>query len=175
MWRKRAVGLVAAAVLLTGGTAIAASTKNFEVHLRGEHEVPARETRARGEAKLQIHDHGSELRYKLEVSNISNVFMAHIHLGAEGSNGPIVVWLYPSTVPGVQAPLGGGRINGRIAEGTITGANLTGPLTGHPLSELFDAIQSGNAYVNVHTSDGVDPPNTGPGDFPGGEIRGQLP
>jgi hypothetical protein len=33
---------------------------------------------------------------------------------------------------------------------------------------------SGAAYVNVHTSDGVEPPNTGPGDFPGGEIRGQV-
>jgi hypothetical protein len=36
------------------------------------------------------------------------------------------------------------------------------------------AIKAGNAYVNVHTSDGVDPGNTGPGDFPGGEIRGQI-
>jgi hypothetical protein len=35
------------------------------------------------------------------------------------------------------------------------------------------AVESGNAYVNVHTNDGVEPPNTGPGDFPGGEIRGQ--
>jgi hypothetical protein len=26
----------------------------------------------------------------------------------------------------------------------------------------------------VHTNDGVPPPNTGPGDFPGGEIRGQI-
>src|SRR5205807_7617422 len=25
-----------------------------------------------------------------------------------------------------------------------------------------------------HTNDGMAPPNTGPGDFPGGEIRGQL-
>ena len=35
-------------------------------------------------------------------------------------------------------------------------------------------IASGLTYVNVHTNDGVDGPNTGPGDFPGGEIRGQL-
>jgi hypothetical protein len=28
--------------------------------------------------------------------------------------------------------------------------------------------------VNVHTNDGVDPINTGAGDFPGGEIRGQI-
>jgi hypothetical protein len=26
----------------------------------------------------------------------------------------------------------------------------------------------------VHTNDGVAPPDTGPGDFPGGEIRGQI-
>jgi hypothetical protein len=26
----------------------------------------------------------------------------------------------------------------------------------------------------VHTNDGVPPINTGPGDFPGGEIRGQI-
>jgi hypothetical protein len=175
MWRKRAVGLVAAAILLTGGTAIAASNKNFGTHLKGEHEVPTRETRAQGQATFQLSDDGNELHYKLNVANIENVFMAHIHQGPSTGTGPVVVWLYPSTVPGVQAPLGGGRINGRIAEGRITAANLTGPLTGHPLSDLVAAIQAGNAYVNVHTSDGVAPIDTGPGDFPGGEIRGQLP
>ena len=65
-------------------------------------------------------------------------------------------------------------MDGVLAEGTITAADLVGPLAGHPLSDLIDAIQAGNAYVNVHTNDGVAPTNTGPGDFPGGEIRGQL-
>jgi hypothetical protein len=37
---------------------------------------------------------------------------------------------------------------------------------------LIALIQSGNAYVNVHTSDGS--ANPGPGNFPGGEIRGQV-
>jgi hypothetical protein len=41
-------------------------------------------------------------------------------------------------------------------------------------ADALAKIRSGNAYVNVHTSDGVGPPNQGPGDFPGGEIRGQL-
>jgi hypothetical protein len=41
-------------------------------------------------------------------------------------------------------------------------------------SVLVNAITSGNAYVNVHTNDGVAPTNTGPGDFPGGELRGQF-
>jgi hypothetical protein len=39
---------------------------------------------------------------------------------------------------------------------------------------VLAAMASGATYVNVHTNDGVDPPNTGPGDFPGGEIRGQV-
>jgi hypothetical protein len=56
----------------------------------------------------------------------------------------------------------------------ITSSNLVGLLAGHPLSDLIDAMENGSAYVNVHTNDFVDPPNTGPGDFPGGEIRGQL-
>jgi hypothetical protein len=35
-------------------------------------------------------------------------------------------------------------------------------------------MEAGNTDVNVHTHDGVDPTNTGPGDFPAGEIRGQI-
>ena len=41
-------------------------------------------------------------------------------------------------------------------------------------SDLLKAIADGRTYVNVHTNDGVDGVNTGPGDFAGGEIRGQL-
>lgn len=174
MWKTRAFGLVAGALLLTGGSALAANSKNFGTHLHGSHEVPARETRAQGQATFQVSEDGSEIHYKLQVANIENVFQAHIHLGPHDSTGPIVVWLYPSTDP-VAGPLGGGRIQGRIAEGTITAANLVGPLAGQPLSALSAAIEAGNTYVNVHTNDGVAPINTGPGDFPAGEIRGQLP
>src|SRR2546427_49150 len=53
-------------------------------------------------------------------------------------------------------------------------AHLIGPLAGHPFSDLIAAMSAGGTYVNVHTNDGVDGINTGPGDFPGGEIRGQI-
>lgn len=131
------------------------------------------ESNARGNATFQLNAAGDQLTYKLIVANIENAFMAHIHRGPFGVNGPIVVWLYPSTTP-VAGPVGQGRIDGVIAGGTITAANLVGPLAGQPLSALIDAINTGNAYVNVHTNDGVAPTNTGPGDFPGGEIRGQV-
>jgi hypothetical protein len=41
-------------------------------------------------------------------------------------------------------------------------------------ADVLERIREGNAYVNVHTNDGVAPTNQGPGDFPGGEVRGQF-
>jgi hypothetical protein len=106
--------------------------------------------------------------YKLIASNIDNIVQSHIHVGSPTVNGPIVVFLYG------LVPAGGGRHDGVLAEGTFTAANLIGPLAGHPLADLLSALEAGNTYVNVHTNDGVAPTNTGPGDFPGGEIRGQI-
>jgi hypothetical protein len=143
----------------------------------GEEVMPAgvvNESTARGNAIFQLNEAGTELSYKLIVANIDNAFMAHIHRAPAGVNGPIVLWLYPSTTPNVQNPPGGGRLDGVIVEGTITAANLVGQLAGQPLSALLADLRTGNAYVNVHTNDGIAPTNTGPGDFPGGEIRGQV-
>lgn len=150
---------------------------NFGTPLSADEEVmPAgvvNTSRARGNALFQLSSDGQSLSYKLIVANIENVFMAHIHRGAAGTNGGVVVWLYPSTDP-VAGPVGGGRLNGVIAEGTITSANLVGTLMGQPLSALVELLRTGQAYVNVHTNDGVNPTNTGPGDYPGGEVRGQI-
>ena len=153
--------------------ALAAFNGNVGTHLKGRYEVPLRNTNAQGEAIFRVSDDGNSVAYKLIASNIDNAFMAHIHMGPPAVNGPIVVWLYPSTAP-VPGPVGSGRHDGVLAEGTFTAANLVGPLAGHPLSDLLAAVEAGNAYVNVHTNDGQDGINTGPGDFPGGEIRGQL-
>jgi hypothetical protein len=155
------------------GASSNANGGNFGTPLSAAEEVPANSSTARGNATFQLNADGTALTYKLIVANIENVFMAHIHLAAPGTNGGVVVWLYPSTTPGA-GPLGGGRIDGVIAEGTITADNLVGSLAGQPFSALLDALRTGGAYVNVHTNDGVDPGNTGPGDFPGGEVRGQV-
>jgi hypothetical protein len=142
---------------------------NYGTHASGDHEVPPRDTQAQGQAIFQLSRDGTELSYRLIASNIENVVASHIHVGAAGTNGPVVAFLFGNVPPG------GGRTDGVLATGTITAANLVGPLTGQPFSALIDAIETGNAYVNVHTNDGVAPTNTGSGDFPGGEIRGQLP
>ena len=141
---------------------------NVSTHMVGEHETPSRDTKANGQVILQISKDALSLSYRLIATNIDNVVASHIHHGVVGAPGPAVVFLYGNAAPGA------GRHDGVLAQGTLTAANLIGPLAGHPLSDLIALIQSGDAYVNVHTNDGVDPPNTGPGDFPAGEIRGQL-
>lgn len=157
---------VSVGLLAIAGTALA---KEFKTGgLSGGEEVPARDTNARGNALFELSDDGLTLSFKLIVANIDNVVASHIHIGPPGVNGPVVLFLYGSVAPG------GGTLNGVIAEGTATAANLVGPLLGQPLSALIAHMTAGNAYVNVHTNDGVAPTNTGPGDFPGGEIRGQI-
>lgn len=133
---------------------------NFTAPLSGNQEVPPVETRATGLAKFQLSKDGSALSYKLIVANIEDVLMAHIHVAPTGQNGPVVAWLYPSAPPPQLIP---GRSNGVLAEGTITAANLVGPLAGEPLHALVEVMSSGGTYVNVHTS--AHPP---------GEIRGQI-
>jgi hypothetical protein len=169
--RKRVLlGLVLMGCLAVVGAATAdnVTNRNFFAHLSGDEEVPPRETRAVGQAVFQVSDDGTEIAYTLIVANIENVVAAHIHVAPVGVNGPIVAFLAGPFPPG------GGRFDGVLAQGTITAADLIGPLAEHPLSDLVNAIEAGNTYVNVHTDDGVAPPNTGPGDFPGGEVRGQI-
>jgi hypothetical protein len=157
------------------GVAAAGVNRHWSRHATGAQESPVRDTKAQGQAIFHLSKDGASLDYKLIASNIDNVFMAHIHSGAAGVNGPIVVWLYPSTAE-APGPTGGGRTDGVLAQGTITSADiatLTAP-AGYTFARLVAEMRAGVAYVNVHTSDGVLPANTGPGDFPGGEIRAQL-
>jgi hypothetical protein len=166
------LGSLMVLALATG--VVASQVRNFVTPLSGDEEVPANTSNARGTAIFQLSADGTELSYQLIASNIQNAHMAHIHMGPAGVNAGIVVWLFPSTAVGPPGPLGSGRHDGVLAAGTITAADFTGALAGHPMSDLVAAIDAGNAYVNVHTNDGMEPLNTGPGDLQGGEIRGQL-
>lgn len=158
--RTRLVVLVFALGLVAVGLAAAGLNRNWSTHLDGNTEVPSNMSAAQGQAILHLSKDGDSLEYKLIVANIEDVFMSHIHLAPPGSNGPIVVWLYPSAPP---SQLIEGRFDGVLAEGTITSANLMGPLAGMPLSALVEALNNGGAYVNVHTTA-----------LPGGEIRGNV-
>jgi CHRD domain len=162
---RRTILLAGVLVLALAPAALAGD--NFVATLSGDEEVPARDTRAVGVATFKLRDDGTALEFKVNVANIDNAFAAHIHCGAVGVNGPIGVTLFAGTPAS-------GSVNGTLAEGTITAADTSNGCGWTDLASVLAAIESGNTYVNVHTNDGVAPPNTGPGDFPGGEIRGQI-
>jgi len=165
---RRTIVAVLAAVLgvLTLGPTASAS-ENFVAPLSGREEVPARDTHAVGVATFKLQEDGAALLYKINVANIDNVVAGHIHCGAVGVNGPVGVTLF------MGSPAGG-AFDGTLAEGTITAPDPGNGCGWADLAAVLAAIESGNTYVNVHTNDGVAPTNTGPGDFPGGEIRGQV-
>ena len=163
------VVLIAVTALVIANVAYAspAASQNFGARLSGAEEVPPRDTDATGVGFFQLSEDGTVISYAVTVADIENVFAAHIHCGAKGVNGPVGVTLF------MGAP-GGGAISGTLAKGRITAPDPGNGCGWADLAAVVAAMNSGNTYVNVHTNDGVAPTNTGPGDFPGGEIRGQI-
>jgi hypothetical protein len=135
---------------------------NYTAELSGKNEVPdSVSTMASGEALFKLNADQEIIDYTLTVSNIDSVTMAHIHLGSASENGPILVWLYPVSGPPPQVMPG--PVNGVLAQGSITAANLIGPLKGKTVADLEQLMKEDSTYVQVHTQK-----------YPEGEIRGQI-
>jgi hypothetical protein len=107
--------------------------------------------------------------YSLTFSNLTSLAtMAHIHFAREHVPGGILVWLcqthvMPSPVPGTPfCP----RIGGTVG-GTITGSKVVAipgqNVTAGDFAALVAALDSGTAYVNVHSVK-----------FESGELRGEI-
>jgi len=160
--------LVAAAFALAAQPASAAG-ETYKIELTGAASVPDPiKTPATGQLELTVAANGQSVSYVLTVSDIENVVEGDIHLGPATSNGPLIVKLFHTKSPRK------GKFSGVLAQGKFDASDLAGPMTGASLGELLEYFREGNAYVNVHTSDGMDPPNSGPGDYRLGEIRGQI-
>jgi hypothetical protein len=130
--------------------------QEFEAILTGAAEVPPVQTNASGSAEVEVVDNGNRVEYVIDVSNIDRVIVAHIHQGTSSEAGPVIATLFNASTPT-------GPMTGQLTAGSITSANLEGPLQGKQLSDLIALMQNGQAYVNVHTEQNPD-----------GEIRGTL-
>lgn len=165
---RTSLPVMAAALALVALPALAADV-TYKVELSGAPVVPDPiKTPASGLLELTVSPNGQSVSYVLTVKDIENVSEGDIHLGPPGANGPLVVKLFHASSPRK------GPFSGVLAQGKFGAADLTGPMKGAPFSDLLEMFAEGNAYVNVHTSDGMDPPNSGPGDYRLGEIRGQI-
>jgi hypothetical protein len=166
------VGAVAAAILLVVVNPLGATQGGtFKADLIGYEEVPAISTAATGEFRARV-GAGPVIDYTLTYSDIQNAFAAHIHLGQKGVNGGVSAFLCGGGDK-PPCPPTGGTVSGTIDAADVTGPTSQGIAPGE-IQELIDAMEFGVTYANVHTTDGDTTPNEGPGDFPGGEIRGQI-
>ncbi len=150
----------------------AQSGRNFSANLTGYEEVPVISTTGGGSLRAMVTGNGTTIDYTLNYSGLSNAVAAHIHFGQMSVNGGVSAFLCGGGDK-PACPSSGGTVTGVIDAADVIGPTGQGIAPGQ-MGELISAMIAGVTYVNVHTNDLVDPPNTGPGDFPGGEIRGQI-
>lgn len=143
----------------------------FSADLTGYEEVPSISTAASGSFKATLGS-GPVINYELSYQDIQNAFAAHIHLGQKAVNGGVSAFLCGGGDK-PPCPPTGGTVSGTIDAADVIGPTSQGIAPGE-IQELIDAMRAGVTYANVHTTDGDATPNEGPGDFPGGEIRGQI-
>lgn len=132
------IGLVAGATIAPGQVA-----PKFGATLKGSSEKPKGDHDGNGTFVVTFRNR--QACYTLTARNIKTPVAAHIHKGAAGVNGPIVVDLKPSFT---------GTGKARVSAKCVTAkAAVIAGIVKNPAGY----------YANVHTAD-----------FPGGAIRGQL-
>jgi hypothetical protein len=141
--------------------------ETFRATLSGASEVPANASTGTGTATFTAI--GGQLIYRIDLASISNVVLAHIHgPAAVGTNAGVLVNLY--VPPLGTAPISFGNTRATLVQGIAPSPNSASV----SLDSVLVLMRNGNAYVNIHTNDGVAPTGTGPGDLSAGEIRGQV-
>ena len=132
----------------------------FHIDLTGNQQVGPVTTEAFGMATVRLVDNGTAIDFRVIVCDIVNVTASHIHVGAAGTNGPVIIPFFTDQ-PLFSSPHGCKT----LAEGTRTAADLNTKASPTITSwdDFVKALLSDNTYVNVHTKAN-----------PMGEIRGQL-
>jgi hypothetical protein len=116
----------------------------YKAACTGASTVPAVNTKATGSVSITLVNTSYAAGY-FYATNIKQMTMAHIHVGALGKNGPSIAWAFNATY---------GPISGSVK------ASFTFNPSQNNISALLAA---GLIYFNVHTKA-----------YPAGELRGQL-
>jgi hypothetical protein len=152
-WPAVVAALVGAVALVPAVVSAQAAT-DWRANLTGANEVPSNASTATGTFTAKLDENARTLTWTLKVPSINGATMAHIHSGAAGANGPIVVTLFSA-----GSPQGFSSID---TYGTARNVDIVGPLAGD-FASFASALRAGTLYVNVHTAA-----------LPAGEIRAQI-
>ena len=147
---------------------VPAAAEVHVVRLDGFQEVPTVSTAARGQLRLDISNDEAQIEYQLTYEGITtHVLFAHIHIGAQGTTGGVVLFLCnnddttaPADTP--SCPEGNGTVTGTLTAENIVPRPAQGIDVGE-FDEIIRMIRRGGAYGNVHSEQSQP-----------GEIRGNL-
>jgi hypothetical protein len=178
---RKAAFWAAVGVALIGvfGTATFALAHGFKKDLSARdlssyNEAPMTlSTTGSGWFRARVDDKADKIDYTIHYEGLEgDVTQSHIHLGARGIAGGIMVWLCQTTTNPAPAavaattPTCPGTREGTVS-GSLTAASVIGPaaqgIAPGEFDEVLRAIRAGAAYANVHTKL-----------FPSGEIRAQV-
>ena len=150
---------VSMSILLTISTVneIYAAKYPYKGQLSGENEPTPVKSSATGEASFTVPANGT-IKYRVNVTGISNATGAQILSGAQGEKGEVIADLLNSPQSKSKD-----TAYGMIFRGNITDSDLKGSLQGKTLDDLAALMDSGKAHVNIQTADNPD-----------GEIRAQI-
>jgi hypothetical protein len=130
----------------------------FGALMTGSQEVPPVMTGAGAMALFELNSDGTLSFDLIATAPIQDATQAHIHLGARGQNGPVVLFLYGLT-DGENFAAGD-----LIASGTVGDADVIArPGFVPTIANLVERMRQGRAYANLHTL--AHPP---------GEVRGKI-
>ena len=152
---SRLLWLVPAAFLFTAASAQAQVQLNAT--LSGGDEAPTRvNTGALGTAVVFVDTTNLEMTVNVQVFNLpAGATGGHIHVGAEGTAGPVIFDLAPTA-----GTTGDFTLSQRLSAANLVVRAAQGINT---MADAIQALTGGNCYINIHTSNN-----------PAGEIRGQL-
>jgi hypothetical protein len=128
MRKSIALLLTSIAAILALATMAFAATKTITVSMSGSQETPKGAPKGKGTAKVTLNSTTGQICFKLSWSGIGTPTASHIHQGAKGKAGPVVVPLFSGT-PKKSACV--------TASKSLVGKILKTPA---------------NYYVNVHTA-----------------------
>ncbi len=165
------------ALLFTVSVPLSAAPMVFYAYLSGPAEEPPNASPGTGLTFVTIDTVAHTLRIKADFSGLlSTTTAAHIHvtngpgdMNTADTLGPVATAV--PTFPGFPLGVTSGTYDQTFDTTLAATYNPafvmnSGNDLGTAESELFDAIISGRAYLNIHSA--------APGGFPGGEIRGFL-
>ena len=138
-----------------------AQATNYFTILTGNQEVPPIPSFAFSVGRFSfLEGDAAIVGFRTNFSHFQTVTDVHIHEGAIGEDGPIILNMRPTTpTEGFCIDLAEGRITYYL----LTAEALRGSLEGGTLTDLKNLMGTGGTYLNLHT-----PAN------PSGWIRGQM-